>query len=378
MRAGRPGAGGRGRIMGQINKAMDRSNESILHRVRPASGTERVNSHAPPRGPRNSQNRNINIRGTASKGVGGLGMHGNGMTNNGPSGPMMQMTPQQQMQMMAMFEEQARMMAQFMPGMVQPAINPAFQHGNPNSQGRSLFDRVEGPSRQNGGHNRRQQNGLTSRQNQSSDSGTQAESKAEEQSSSMEVESSQHANNDASTTVCRFNLRCTKKDCAFAHQSPAAPEGTPIDITDECSYGAACKNKKCAARHPSPAQKVSHQAEEQCRYYPNCTNPHCPFKHPTMPLCRNGADCSTPGCAFTHIQTPCKYNPCLNRSCPFKHAEGQKGAFSDKVWKADGTESNRTEHVSERKFVDDDGKEEELIKPEATAGVESLGTELVT
>lgn len=36
----------------------------------------------------------------------------------------------------------------------------------------------------------------------------------------------------------------------------------------------------------------------------------------------------------------------------------EEGKFEDKVWKADGEK----EHVSERKFVDDDG-EEELIIP---------------
>jgi hypothetical protein len=55
----------------------------------------------------------------------------------------MQMTPQQQMQLFAMYEEQARMMSQilspqqqqmFMPGMTQPAINPAFQNGFPLQQ----------------------------------------------------------------------------------------------------------------------------------------------------------------------------------------------------------------------------------------------------
>jgi hypothetical protein len=48
----------------------------------------------------------------------------------------------------------------------------------------------------------------------------------------------------------------------------------------------------------------------------------------------------------------------LNPACPFKHVDGQKrGKFEDKVWVANGNE----EHVSERKFVDDDGKEELII-----------------
>ena len=51
----------------------------------------------------------------------------------------------------------------------------------------------------------------------------------------------------------------------------------------------------------------------------------------------------------------------MNPTCAFKHADGQKrGKFQDKVWVANDSK----EHVSERKFVDDDGKEE-LIVPGA-------------
>jgi hypothetical protein len=61
----------------------------------------------------------------------------------------------------------------------------------------------------------------------------------------------------------------------------------------------------------------------------------------------------------------CKFNPCLNPSCVYKHVDGQKrGKFEDKVWVANGAK----EHVSERKFVDENGMEEELIKPEAEEG----------
>lgn len=51
----------------------------------------------------------------------------------------------------------------------------------------------------------------------------------------------------------------------------------------------------------------------------------------------------------------------MNPACAFKHEEGQKrGKFDDKVWVA-----GEKEHVSERKFVDDNNGEEELIKPDA-------------
>lgn len=90
---------------------------------------------------------------------------------------------------------------------------------------------------------------------------------------------------------------------------------------------------------------------------------------------------------FTHVRTMCKFNPCLNADCPYKHAEGQqRGKFGDKVWTAEG---GGKEHVSERKFIDDEMAEEELIVPnlnvedikakERDHGSESsMATEVVT
>lgn len=51
----------------------------------------------------------------------------------------------------------------------------------------------------------------------------------------------------------------------------------------------------------------------------------------------------------------------------FKHAEGQKGVFTDKVWTAEGADG---EHVSERKFVSEEGGAEELIIPGAGGSTE--------
>ncbi|KAI1956785.1 hypothetical protein LOZ58_006097 [Ophidiomyces ophidiicola] len=358
-----PKHNGRGRLLNQITRAMDRSSESVLHRVRNQHGTERINTHRePPKGPRAFQSRGGRSGpgrppGTMgmNAGMAATGMGGNGMQNM-PN--MMQMSPQQQLQMMALFEEQARMMAQFMPGFVAPAINPAFQNPQTRPQGRSLFDRAEMQSGRNTDFQKRHQNGRKFQ-----DSNMDAENKPQESADTQMGDAPEQAESqDRGSSVCRFNLRCTNKDCPYAHQSPAAPEGTTIDVSDTCSFGAACKNRKCVGRHPSPAQKAIHQSEELCRYFPNCQNPHCHFKHPAMPLCRNGADCSIPGCKFTHQQMPCRYNPCLNPTCPYKHAEGQKGVFSDKVWTAHDSDKNG-QHVSERKFVTEEDGEEELIKP---------------
>lgn len=79
-------------------------------------------------------------------------------------------------------------------------------------------------------------------------------------------------------------------------------------------------------------------------------------------MCRNGANCTRPDCHFSHTEVPCRYNPCLNPNCSYKHEEGQQqappetGFAGHKVWKAPGA------HVSERKFVNEQA-EEELIIP---------------
>jgi nuclear polyadenylated RNA-binding protein NAB2 len=364
MRNNRQG-GNRTRMINQINKNLDRSGDPMLHRVRGQQGTARINTHGRDFGK--------GLRGQhGQSGVGRMGygrqmgpmgqMQPGGQMHGSPAGNIMQMTPQNQMQFMALLEEQARMMAQFMPGIMSPAINPAFQPGN-NQPQRSLFERVERQPQRSGGNpaNRAAQNGFAS----------QAPTHGTGEDHDMDITSDQPTKDDEqgetnTDSTCRFNLRCTKKDCPYAHQSPAAPEGTSVDPTDHCPFGAACKNKKCTGRHPSPAIKTSHQADEICRFFPHCTNPHCSFKHPSMPLCRNGADCSVLGCKFTHLSTACRFNPCLNRNCPYKHAEGQRGSFHDNVWTANGIQEKDQPHVSERKFVDENGPEE-LIKPETSA-----------
>lgn len=360
MRNGRQG--GRGRMLGQINKTLDRGNDSMLHRVRGGSGSGRVNSHGRDqhKGPRSFQNGRGMGNGRQTGGM-GMGMAGGLMSGGSAAANVMQMNPENQMQLMALLEEQARMMAQLMPGMVPPAINPAFQQGGRPRQGRSLFERIERQPQRGQRHGNRSQDATAT--DGDMDTNPDNATKGNEQG---------EVNTD---NVCHWNLRCTKKDCPFAHQSPAAPEGTPVDVTDRCPYGAACKNKKCTGRHPSPAVKAVHQADEPCRFFPHCTNPSCPFKHPTMPLCRNGADCTVTGCKFTHLQTPCKFNPCLNPNCPYKHAEGQKGSFADKVWTADSAQ--KKEHVSERKFIDESA-EEELIKPGASVADGSHNQEVMT
>ncbi|KAI0452734.1 hypothetical protein F5B21DRAFT_515833 [Xylaria acuta] len=352
MRNGNMRGGREKRLFGQMAKAMDRSHDSVLHRVR-GNGNERINVHnrAPPAGPRGGRgnrmmnNRAAGITAGLNQMAGAMpGMPGPpGMNGMNDMSWMMQGGGQQE-QIFHLLQQQNQMMAQ-----LQQQLAQQSQGGN-SRHGKSLFDRVQNPrGGRRGAHHasnhRSQQDGSP----KPMDGGAGGED--------VDMSQARPEPPNPETALCKFNLACTNKDCKFAHQSPAAPPNTTVDLTDVCSFGVACKNWKCVGRHPSPATKRAHQNEQECKFYPNCTNPHCPFKHPDMPPCRNGGDCNVEGCKFTHLQTMCKFKPCKNRYCPFKHEEGQRGTFPDKVWTADGTQS----HVSERQFVDQNGMEEFII-----------------
>jgi nuclear polyadenylated RNA-binding protein NAB2 len=350
MRNGDMRGGSRGkRILGQANRAMDRSHDSVLHRVR---GNDRVNMRQPPTGPRgagrmgNRGGMNNNRANNIAHGMAAQ-MHAmNSMNmadpnfqmiaNNGPQGDIYALLQQQNQMMAALSQQLAESQRQ-------------NQHSGRGRGGKSLFERTDRGSR--GGFRDRRggnHNNHHSRQDDSANGAAEGDD--------VDMGDKQPSNPEAS--ICKYNLSCTNRECKFAHQSPAAPPGITVDVNDTCTYGAACKNFKCVAKHPSPATRRAHQSEQECKFYPNCQNPKCPFKHPGMPMCRNGADCKTEGCTFTHLQTMCKFKPCTNRYCAYKHEEGQRGTFQDKVWTANGTGN----HVSERQFVGaDDG--EEMVVP---------------
>ncbi|KAI0817713.1 hypothetical protein GGR55DRAFT_685267 [Xylaria sp. FL0064] len=331
MRNGNMRGGREKRLFGQMTKAMDRSHDSVLHRVR-GNGNERINAHnrAPPTGPRVGRGNNRMMNNRAASITAGLNQMASSMPGM-PGPPNMNNGGPQQDQIFQLLQQQNQMMAQ-----LQQQLSQQNQGSN-GRPGRSLFDRTQNPrGGRRGGHH---QNGPRSQRTSSPKS---TDNAAESEDVDMSQAKPEPPNPE--TTMCKYNLACTNKDCKFAHQSPAAPPNTTVDVSDVCSFGAACKNWKCVGRHPSPATKRAHQNEQECKFFPNCTNPHCPFKHPDMPPCRNGGDCNVEGCKFTHIKTMCKFKPCKNRYCPFKHEEGQRGTFPDKVWTADGAKS----HVSER------------------------------
>lgn len=354
MRNGTEGRGRGKRIMGQINRAMDRSHDSVLHRVRGGSGNERINTHnrTPPTGPRMgagrlprgpSNNRAASIQHglTNMNGMPAPGMNGGMNTMN--AWGMMPGQPQQP-EILSVLQQQQAMLDMMQQQLMQQAGNNGRFNGQ--GRGRPLMERSQrGNFRGRGNHH---QNG----------NGSHAKDPANPQGEDAEMGDNRREAANPEETICRFNLNCTNKDCKFAHQSPAAPPGVTVDIKDVCSFGAACKNFKCVGRHPSPAIKAAHQSEQDCKFWPNCQNPRCTFKHPTKPPCRNGGDCKTPGCEFYHTTVMCKFRPCTNRFCTFKHEDGQRGTFADKVWVADGA---NTQHVSERKFADEKVAEEEVL-----------------
>ncbi|PON29347.1 hypothetical protein TGAM01_v201596 [Trichoderma gamsii] len=347
MRNGNFRGGRDKRMFGHMSKAMDRSNDNVLHRVRGQTGGGRIDTHgrAPPTGPRGGRgglmrnhNNNNNNRGMA----GGV-MPG---APGGPGFPQWQMQGQpNQLDVMAILEQQSQMMLE----LSQQMMNNGNRGFGQQRRGKSLFERTQDPRHKN---NFRRGQGS----NQADANGDEVNMETAAEGEDVDMGKREPPNPD--DTVCKYNLRCTNKDCNFAHQSPAAPPGVSVDVNDVCGFGAACKNRKCVGRHPSPAARLAHQSEQDCKFFPNCQNARCPFKHPSMPLCRNGADCTTPNCKFTHVKTKCKFNPCLNPTCAFAHEEGQQGGFKDKVW------TSEQGHVSERKFVDDDA-EEDFIHPDA-------------
>ncbi|KAF2160610.1 hypothetical protein M409DRAFT_70350 [Zasmidium cellare ATCC 36951] len=360
------GRGRGGRMLGQMNRQMDRNTDlpDNLRRIKGASGIAagRINSHSgrdgPPRGPRGSGVAN----GVQRMMNGGRGAHQNNMP--GMPNPMMgggPANPQQQMQFMQMMEMQTNMMAQLIASGQMPNMNGNFQ--NQNQRG------GRGGSRGGRGGNK-QLHAVNGKMPEGALPGSNTNAGG----SGMDIDGEETNHGDKFSTLCRFNLTCTNPTCGFAHQSPAAPPNAPVDLSDTCAHGAACTNHKCSARHPSPAQRSQNGKQEvDCRFFPNCTaGANCPFRHPTEKPCKFGGDCTNPGCKFAHPKIMCRYNPCLNPSCMFKHADGQKrGKFEDKVWTSNGGGEDGSSGKADR-FADfakqTENGEEELVLPGQSNG----------
>jgi hypothetical protein len=236
---------------------------------------------------------------------------------------------QQQMALMQMYEQQAQMMQQIFAGAAPSGgfVNPNFNQNNRGGPKKSLQSRMDRPHR--GGMHASTK--FAKKEGQDETMGDAAAGNGD----SMEVETTR---SDQSSTMCKFNLRCS--------------------------------NKKCVGKHPSPAQRQKFQSEQECAFWPNCRDPeNCPYKHPTERPCRNGGDCTVADCPYYHTTIKCKFNPCLNPRCTFKHEAGQRKNTTNK-WVAQ-KEGEEKEHVSERKFVDENMPEESII-PGQTPANESV------
>lgn len=355
-----PRGGRGGRMLGQMNRNMDRSElPENLRKIRGAAGIQpgRINSHADraPRGPRGNSNMANGIQ-RAMNG-GGRGAHHHNM-NGGGMMTNTQMNPQQQMQLMQMMEMQANILAQAM----QANGGQMSFMGNNNRGGFQNGGRGgRGNAQTRGGHRPAPPAPkVLHAENGKMPLGALGSSKpaaAASNPDSMDLDDGANRPQPKFSTMCRFNQACTNPTCDFAHQNPTSTTPVNVDLNETCTFGAACKNFKCTARHPSPAQSnASQQAQGglqvDCKFWPHCTNTSCPFRHGSAAPCRNGPDCKVEGCTFAHSKIACRFHPCTNSRCTFKHEPGQKAGakkFEDKVW-------------SKGRFETEDGKEE-LILP---------------
>ncbi|KAK4947171.1 oxygen-dependent protoporphyrinogen oxidase [Elasticomyces elasticus] len=332
----RGGRGRGGRMLGQLNRNMDRNSSSQpddpLRRIKgAASGAGRIDGHAnrqnAPRGPRggalaNGVQRAMN--GGRGGGRGGMGM-GGGMGMNGMAGmggmDMNGMPQEQQAMMMQMMEMQANMMATMMANGGSLPGSPGLHNNNQNGGGgggfpprggrggRSMADRISGRGGRGGARNG------VSTQNGDGEGST----------GGMDIDRPlEPEKKPLFDTMCKFNLKCLNPDCGFAHQSPANTRpGISLDMSDTCSYGPACQNTKCLSRHPSPAL-------------------------------RNNGGQATGG-----------YGGGAGFGGGSK-AEVRRGAFSDKVWTADGADGSagimgKSDRFAE--LAEGEGAAEELILP---------------
>ncbi|EMF12974.1 uncharacterized protein SEPMUDRAFT_149493 [Sphaerulina musiva SO2202] len=369
MRNGSGAARGRGgRMLNQLNRNLDRTElPHNLSRIKGAAGAQgggRINSHsardAAPRGPKNN---NSNIARGVSRMMNGRGGAQNSMPmmggNAAPGPPADQQT---QLQFMQMMEMQANLFQQMLQAS-QNGFGNAPRGGGRGGRGSRQLARGGGAGGGGRGGSGQTHTTLHAVDGKMPDGALPSGPIANGNGDGMELDGDDHTGRGGLfSTACRFDTACTNPSCGFAHRGPRTNmETVPmVDMTATCSYGAKCTNNTCTARHPSPAAVKAGGIPVPCKFYPNCQNANCPFTHPNSRPCKNGGDCTTPGCTFGHSKILCRYNPCLNQACPYKHEEGQKrGKFEDKVW----TPGEKTDRFAE--FKTEEGAEELILPGQA-------------
>ncbi|XP_071162871.1 zinc finger CCCH domain-containing protein 14-like isoform X4 [Mytilus edulis] len=107
---------------------------------------------------------------------------------------------------------------------------------------------------------------------------------------------------------CKFDAKCTKKDCPFTHASKRGTGPTVI------------KQYIPMPVHTPPPYNNKPQGKIVCRFGVTCQNVYCPFQHPTN--CRYGASCANiASCPFTHPAATQFTNPAATQ---FTHPAATK------------------------------------------------------
>lgn len=133
---------------------------------------------------------------------------------------------------------------------------------------------------------------------------------------------------------CKFDSKCTRRDCPFTHASRRGNLTTviqqivPVPLQTPAFTPAQPWSTPNLLSSPFPKQG----GQLNCKFYPNCRNMSCPFNHPKP--CRYGLACmNKTSCTFYHPTVPTK----------------------DKLtWTAQKPPSQQ--HISERKFDAGDAK----------------------
>ena len=62
-------------------------------------------------------------------------------------------------------------------------------------------------------------------------------------------------------TDCKFGSKCTRKDCFFAHASPAGSAHMAGSVATACRSGILCSSAGCQFAHPSPSLACTAKVE---------------------------------------------------------------------------------------------------------------------
>lgn len=79
-----------------------------------------------------------------------------------------------------------------------------------------------------------------------------------------------------SAIPCKFQDKCTKKDCKYSHEEPSRSSAVNTKI---CKFGEYCPFEKCKFTHLTPPKRLNH-VKSDFNHDVNCTRSDCFFNHP--------------------------------------------------------------------------------------------------